>query len=58
MRTLSYGKEIRDTTLNARTKKFCDATMNVIIAVYLCVPPFMERVYVKSQLNYFQWGVM
>ena len=26
--------------------------MNVITAVYLCVPPFMERVYVKSQLNY------
>lgn len=28
--TLSYGKEIRDTTLNARTKKFCDATVNDI----------------------------
>lgn len=30
MCTLSYGKEIRDTTLNARTKKPCDATVNDI----------------------------
>lgn len=52
--TLSYGKEIRDTTPNARTKKFCDATMNVITAVFLCVPPFMESVYVTKSIKLFK----
>ena len=30
MCTLSYGKEIRDTTLNARTIKSCNATMDAV----------------------------
>lgn len=35
-------------------RKPCDAIVNVITAVYLCVPPFMERVYVTKSIKLFK----
>ena len=51
MCTLSYGKGIRDTTLNAMTIKFCNTIMNVSTEDYLCVHYLMEKGIKASDTN-------